>query len=89
VPAVDALVGAVLWEVVDQVAVVVQHRCGDQRRRGAILLGGVGHLKRVFKNRDALAIVASAAFAEGGEDLIDDGIVGHAHLPFPFDKMTR
>jgi hypothetical protein len=72
VPGVDAVLGRVLGQVVDEVAVVVQERGRDEARRGAVLLGRLGGLEHVLRHRDGLAEVGPRALlAEDAEDLVD------------------
>ena len=73
---IDAVVGGVGRELVDEVAVVVQQRRRDQLRRCAVLLGGVGGLQHVLGHRDALAeVLLGAVLAKDAEDLVDQ--IGH------------
>ena len=61
----DAVIGDVLRQVVDQVSDIVQQGRCDQRRARAVPLGAQRALQRVLELRDALAIGLAAAAGEG------------------------
>ena len=69
---VDAVVGSVGRELMDEVTVVVQQRSRYELRRRAVLLGGVRGLQHVLGHRDGLPeVFLGAVLAEDAEDLVD------------------
>ncbi len=70
--AVDALLGDVLGQAVNEVAVVVKQRRGDHQLVGAVAFGEERALQAVLALGDALAVVEVPVPVEVGEDPVDD-----------------
>jgi hypothetical protein len=74
---IDALVGNVFTEVVEEVAVVMKEAGDDDLGRLSLALGEGGALEGVLGFGDRLAVHAVAIAAVNAEDLVDD--FGRSH----------
>ena len=83
---VDPVLRGIGRKVVDEVAVVVQERGGDEARRRTVLLGGVRGLQHVLGHRHLLAeVLLAPVLAEDREDLVDQ----LAHLESTASRLRR